>query len=242
MATVEESWLGYKARSFELLGLVEGDQVLDVGCGTGGDVRDIAGRFPGVSVLGIDASEEKIREARAQSLGLPRPVDFRVGDAYALAFDDETFDACRADRVFHHLVDPRRALGEIVRVTRSGGRVVVSDTDYDSLIVEAPDVALTGRILAHHTERMECGRVGRVLPGLLQDAGLWSVRVAPYAAVATDYDEEVLKLRDKAERAAHAGAVTSADAARWVESLVEAARAGRFVCAQIVLTVSGTKP
>lgn len=242
MATVEESWLGYKARSFELLGLVEGDQVLDVGCGTGGDVRDIAGRFPGVSVLGIDASEEKIREARAQSLGLPRPVDFRVGDAYALAFDDETFDACRADRVFHHLVDPRRALGEIVRVTRSGGRVVVSDTDYDSLIVEAPDVALTGRILAHHTERMECGRVGRVLPGLLQDAGLRSVRVAPYAAVATDYDEEVLKLRDKAERAAHAGAVTSADAARWVESLVEVARAGRFVCAQIVLTVSGTKP
>jgi len=242
VATVEERWLGYKARSFELLGLVEGDQVLDVGCGTGGDVRDIAGRFPGVSVLGIDASEEKIREARAQSLGLPRPVDFRVGDAYALAFDDETFDACRADRVFHHLVDPRRALGEIVRVTRSGGRVVVSDTDYDSLIVEAPDVALTGRILAHHTERMECGRVGRVLPGLLQDAGLRSVRVAPYAAVATDYDEEVLKLRDKAERAAHAGAVTSADAARWVESLVEAARAGRFVCAQIVLTVSGTKP
>ena len=68
------------------------------------------------------------------------------------------------------------------------------------------------------------------------------MRVAPYAAVATDYDEEVLKLRDKAERAAQAGAVTSADAARWVESLVEAARAGRFVCAQIVLTVSGTKP
>jgi ubiquinone/menaquinone biosynthesis C-methylase UbiE len=242
VATVEESWLGYKARSFELLGLVEGDQVLDVGCGTGGDVRAIAGRFPGVSVLGIDASEEKVREARALSLGLPRPVDFRVGDACALAFDDETFDASRADRVLHHLVDPRRALLEMARVTRSGGRVVVSDTDYDSLVVEAPDVALTGRILAHHTARMECGRVGRRLPGLLRDAGLGSVRVAPYAALATDYDEEVLKLRDKAERATEAGAITRAEAARWVESLVAAAQAGRFVCAQIVLTVSGTKP
>lgn len=242
MATVEEAWLGYKAQSFELLGLVEGDQVLDVGCGTGADVRAIAGRFPGVAVLGIDASEEKIREARALSLGLPRPVDFRVGDACALAFEDGSFDACRADRVFHHIVDPGRAMTEMVRVARSGGRVVVSDTDYESLVVEAPDVALTGRILAHHADRMESGRVGRRLPGLLRDAGLGSVRVAPWAAVATGYDEEVLKLRDKAERAAQAGAVTPAEAARWVESLEAADRAGRFVCAQIVLTVSGRKP
>ena len=242
MATVEEGWLGYKARSVDLLALEEGDQVLDVGCGTGGDVRTIAGRFPGVSVLGIDASDEKIREARALSLGLPRPLDFRVGDAYALPFEDETFDACRADRVFHHLVDPGRALGEMARVTRSGGRIAISDTDYGSLVVEAPDVALTGRILAHHAERMESGRVGRQLPGLLRDAGLGAVRVTPFAAVATEYDEEVLKLRDKAERAARAGVITAADAERWVESLAVAARAGRFVCAQIVLTVVGTKP
>jgi hypothetical protein len=59
--------------------------------------------------------------------------------------------------------------------------------------------------------------------------------------VATEYDEEVLKLRDKADRAAAAGAVGRADAARWVDSLVEAARRGRFVCAQLVLTVSGRR-
>jgi ubiquinone/menaquinone biosynthesis C-methylase UbiE len=241
VATVEESWLGYKARSFELLALADGDHVLDVGCGTGGDVRTIAGRFPGVSVLGIDASEDKIREARALSLGLPRPVDFRVGDAYALPLDNESVDACRADRVLHHLAEPRRALEEMSRVTRSGGRIAISDTDYDSLVVEAPDVALTSRIVAHHTERMESGRVGRQLPGLLRDAGLDAVQVTPYAAVATEYDEEVLKLRDKAERAAQAGAISPVDARRWVESLLAAAKAGRFVCAQIVLTVSGRK-
>jgi len=238
---VGAAWLGYKARSVELLALDEGDHVLDVGCGTGEDVRDIAGRVRGVSVVGIDVTEEKIRDARAQTLGLPRPVDFRVGDAYALPFEDATFDACRADRVFHHLVDPQKALAEMARVTRAGGRIAVSDTDYDSLVVEAVDRELTHRILQHHADRMECGRVGRKLPGLFLDAGLTSVAVTPYAAVATEYDEEVLKLRDKADRAAAAGAVTRADAARWVESLVETARAGRFVCAQIVLTVSGRK-
>jgi ubiquinone/menaquinone biosynthesis C-methylase UbiE len=137
VGTAEAAWLGYKARSFELLALAGGDHVLDVGCGTGEDVRTIAGRAPDVSATGIDASEDKIREARARTLGLPRPVDFRVGDAYAIPFEDETFDACRADRVFHHLVDPSKALAEMVRVTRSGGRVVVCDTDYDSLFVEA---------------------------------------------------------------------------------------------------------
>ena len=241
VGTAEDAWLGYKARSFDLLALTDGDQILDVGCGTGEDARRLAGRVAVVSVIGIDTSEEKIREARALTLGLPRPVDFRVGDAYTLPFDDETFDACRADRVFHHLVDPCRALTEMARVTRPGGRVVVSDTDYDSLVVEAPDLALTRTILTHHTERMESGRIGRRLPGLFLDAGLASLTVEPYAAVATDYDEEVLKLRDKAERAAKAGAIAPADAARWVESLVAADRAGRFVCAQIVLTVVGLK-
>ncbi|HWC04501.1 MAG TPA: methyltransferase domain-containing protein [Methylomirabilota bacterium] len=241
MGTREDGWLGYKARSFELLSLADGDQVLDVGCGTGEDVRTIAGRGAVVSVIGIDASEEKVREARALTLGLPRPVDFRVADACALPFEDETFDACRADRVFHHLVDPSRALAEMARVTRPGGRVVVSDTDYDSLVVEAPDLELTCRILAHHADRMESGRVGRRLPGMFRDAGLAAVTVTPYAALATGYDEDGLKLRDKAERAAKTGAVAPGEAARWVDSLVAADRAGRFVCAQIVLTVGGRK-
>jgi SAM-dependent methyltransferase len=237
-----DAWHGYKAGSYRLLALAEGDQVLDVGCGTGEDARAIAALVEGVSVIGIDASEEKIREARALSLGLPRPVDFRAADAYALPFEDDTFDACRADRVLHHLVDPAKAVAEMARVTRPGGRVVVSDTDYDTLVVEAPDPWLTRRIVGHHADRMECGRVGRRLPGLLGDAGLEAIAVTPYAAVATEYDEEVLKLRDKAERAAKAGVIDHADAGRWVESLVEAHEAGRFVCALIVLTVSGRKP
>ena len=242
MGTAEAAWLGYKARSFELLRLAGGDHALDVGCGTGEDARAIASSMSDVSVTGIDASEDKIRDAQARALGLPRPVDFRVGDACALPFDDESFDACRADRVFHHLVDPEKALAQMVRVIRSGGRVAVSDTDYDTLVVEAPDVDLTRRILAHHTARMESGRVGRRLRGLFLDAGLASVEIEPYAAVATEYDEEVLKLRDKADRAAAAGAIEPGEAARWVQSLVAADRARRFVCAQIVLTVHGRRP
>ena len=241
VGTAAAAWLGYKARSFELLVLTEGDHVLDVGCGVGEDVRAIAGLVRG-SVGG------RYRRERGQDPRRPRP-DPGAAAARGLPRRGRLRPSVRGRDVrclpgrsrLPPPGGPAKALAEMARVTRAGGRIAVSDTDYDSLVVEAVDPELTRRILQHHADRMECGRVGRKLPGLFLDAGLASVAVTPYAAVATEYDEEVLKLRDKADRAAAAGAITRADAARWVKSLVEAARAGRFVCAQLVLTVCGRK-
>jgi ubiquinone/menaquinone biosynthesis C-methylase UbiE len=238
---VAESWRAYKAEGFALLELAEGDQVLDLGCGTGEDVRVLAGLVRGVGVVGVDASEETIAAARAASLGLPWPVDFQVADAYRLPFDDATFDAGRADKVFHHLAAPAKALAELVRVTRPGGRVVVSDADYDTLLVAAPDRGLTRRILHHFADDLPHGAIGRDLPALFRDAGLGAVTVHPGTAVAGDYDEEVLRLAEKAERAASAGVVTAAEAAAWVRSLEAAHRAGRFFCAVTIVTVRGRK-
>ncbi|HEV8306575.1 MAG TPA: methyltransferase domain-containing protein [Methylomirabilota bacterium] len=234
-----EAWQGYKASSFERLELVEGDHVLDVGCGTGEDALEIARRVPGVAVIGVDVGEEKIAEARRRSLGVPRPVDFRVGDAYRLPFEAASFDACRADKVFHHLDDPAKALAEMIRVARSGARIVVSDVDYDTLIVEAPDRALTRRILSYHCDRMPSGAIGRRLPQLFQGGGLGAVEVFPTAVTVSELDDSVLKLRDKAEAAATAGVVSAAEAARWLASLEDADRAGGFLCAVTVFTVRG---
>jgi ubiquinone/menaquinone biosynthesis C-methylase UbiE len=239
--TAEEAWQGYKRRSYELLELREGDAILDVGCGSGEDSRALAQLVRGVSVLGVDADAGKIAEAQRLTLGLPQPVEFRVGDAYRLDFETATFDACRADKVFHHLDDPRKALGEMVRVARPGGRVVVSDVDYETLVVDGPDAGLSRRILGHHADRMPSGRVGRQLPALYRDAGLVSVDVFPYAAVVTEYEDDLLKLRDKAERAAAAAAVSPAEAAAWVASIEVAHAAGRFLCALTVFTVRGLK-
>jgi SAM-dependent methyltransferase len=239
--TPAEAWKGYKAGSFALLELAEGDSVLDVGCGTGEDARVLAGRVPGVSVVGVDASGEKIAEAHRATLGLPRPVDFRVGDAYRLDFEPESFDACRADKVFHHLDDPARALGEMSRVARPGARVVVSDVDYDTLVVEGPPADLSRRILGHHADRMPSGRIGRRLPALFRGAGLAAVEVFPEAVVVTGYDETVVGLRDKAHAAREAGIVSAAEAEGWLAAVAEADAAGRFLCALIVFSVRGRR-
>lgn len=242
MSAAAEAWRAYKPRSFELLALEAGDHVLDVGCGTGEDACALAGLWPGVAVLGIDASETKIAEALARTLGIPRPVEFRVGDAHRLDFEDATFDACRADKVFHHLDEPGKAFAEMVRVARPGGRVVVSDADYETLVVDAPDRALTRRILNGFCDGLPHGWLGRRLPGFYADAGLAEIAVVPATAVVLSYDEDVLHLAEKAEDACRAGVIAPAEAARWRAGLAEADRAGRFFCAVTVFTVSGRKP
>jgi ubiquinone/menaquinone biosynthesis C-methylase UbiE len=242
MPTPAEAWRGYKPESFALLEVVDGDQVLDVGCGTGEDARTLCRVARGVAVLGVDQSEAKIAEAERLTLGLPRAVDFRVGDAARLPLEDGTFDACRADKVFHHLDVPAKALAEMVRVARPSARIVVSDVDYDTLLVDAPDVPLTRRIVGHHADRMPSGRIGRQLPALFGWARLKDIGVFPYTAIVTADDEETLRLREKADRAREDGVISAEDAARWVAALEVADRAGRFFCALTLFTVRGRKP
>src|SRR5262249_54389046 len=87
---------------YELLGVAEGWSVLDVGCGLGEVCADLTGLVgPNGRVVGIDVSTALI--ARARERWSQSAVEFDVGDAEALAFEDECFDAVRAERVVQHL-------------------------------------------------------------------------------------------------------------------------------------------
>ncbi len=111
-------------RLVERLNLEAGDRVLDVGCGTGRLARWIAERVsPTGSVVGIDPVAERIAIANAGAGG----ITFAVGQAEDLgAFAAESFDAVSMSAVFHWVADKPRALAEIRRVLRPGGRLGVT--------------------------------------------------------------------------------------------------------------------
>lgn len=107
---------------------------LDVAAGTGHVSRALAPHVR--AIVALDAVEDMLvqgmEQARTSGLG---NIVFQRGEALALPYPDETFDLVVTRLSLHHLSDPQRAVAEMVRVCRTGGRVVLADLVRDP---EAP--------------------------------------------------------------------------------------------------------
>jgi ubiquinone/menaquinone biosynthesis C-methylase UbiE len=110
-----------------LLGLGEGERVLDIACGPGNFSREFARAVgPEGLVVGIDASRTMLERGAAENResGLQNVVLVR-GDATALPFADASFDAVCCFAALHLFADPHRGLDEMRRVLAPGGRVAL---------------------------------------------------------------------------------------------------------------------
>jgi len=126
-------FLGTRRPSYRALmeaaGVKAGDQTLDIGCGPGYFVRMLADRVGAAgAAVGLDAAPEMVEYARRKARRLPN-CRFESGPAEALPFPDGSFDVVLSSLVMHHLpIDLRlRAVGEMKRVLRVGGTVLLAD-------------------------------------------------------------------------------------------------------------------
>ncbi len=231
--------------TFALLDVQEGDHILDVGCGTGEDVRALAQRVGKTGrVVGVDISETMITEARRRAEGLNLPVEYRVADVQLLDFPDSTFDGCRTCRVLIHMENPRQALAEIFRVVRSGGTTIAFEPDWETTVIDAPDKTLTRKITNFWCDSFRSGWIGRQLPTHFKRFGLTDIAVFPRTIMVTDYTlvYEFFMLRNTLERAQEAGVISACEIANWSSHLEETSQAGHFFCAITGFGVSGKKP
>jgi ubiquinone/menaquinone biosynthesis C-methylase UbiE len=98
-----------------------GECILDIATGTGSAARRVAAR--GASVIGIDLGADLIEAAKAYAAEARLPIEFRVGDAEALPFDDQSFDAVISTFGVMFVSKPEAAVAELARVCKPGGRV-----------------------------------------------------------------------------------------------------------------------
>ncbi len=151
-------------------GVVPGERVVDVGCGTGALTNVLAELVGPDLVAASDPSEPFVEECRMQLAG----IDVRVGPAEELPFADDAFDASVAQLVFHFVGDQAAATAEMARVTRPGGRVAACVWDFTggmTLLRAYWDAALEVDSGAPDEVGRFGGRPGE-LAALWRDAGL----------------------------------------------------------------------
>ena len=102
-----------------------GEEVLDLGCGTGALMKQVISEDSHRHLTGIDLSSQMIEKAKHQ---LKNKATLVVGDSENLPFFDQTFDIVYCNDSFHHYPNPQKAIAEIYRVLKIGGTLIIGDT------------------------------------------------------------------------------------------------------------------
>jgi ubiquinone/menaquinone biosynthesis C-methylase UbiE len=235
----------YKKSTFEMLKPQPGECLLDVGCGTGDDVLALARMVPRAGrVVGIDRDLNMIAEAWRRAAEESLPVEFKVGDVHKLEFPDGSFSACRSDRVFQHLESPEQALAEIVRTLKPGGRVVISDPDWATLVVDAAAPKTTRKIVQFICEvQIRNSDMGRRLRSLFRLTGLKDIRVSAGTIMIIDLRlaNQVWSLEKNAADARAASVISESECNDWLHAISAAAENDNFLGACTGFMACGVK-
>lgn len=236
-----------RQQGYEMLRLQPGASVLDVGCGAGEVCVDLANRVgPQGRVVGVDLSETMIDASRRTVGQAGLAVELRVASAYELPFPAGAFDAVRSERVLQHLDAPERALAEMLRVTRAGGRIVVIDPDHGQigLALDDPEQARVFEAFRRAVLRAIVNpHSGTRLRGMFVRAGLVEIDLAGTTIEWTQPDfVRMLSLGDRLSSAVDAGDITRDEADRFASALEHRHRTGTFFGNGVGYRVAATKP
>jgi ubiquinone/menaquinone biosynthesis C-methylase UbiE len=224
-----------RAESYRLLGLKRGASCVDVACGAGHAVAELAAK--GLKVTGVDTDAEAIEAARGRAPG----GMFHVAHSDDLPLEDESMDGYRAVRLFHLLEDPVPTVAEAWRVLRPGGRIVLGGQDYGFLLIDSTDQDLTDVVLLGLESRSVSPRAARSFRDVLLDTGFQDVEVVVRTEVVTDHAVMAQQLEAAAAAAVEKALITQEDADDWLAEQADRGKRDRFLAAIPTLLVGGRR-
>ena len=172
----------------EALASAPGHRVLDVGCGPGfycAELIEEVGAEGGVVGIDPSAAMLALAERRCEGLG---DISLLEGSADPLPVEDEGFDRAVCVQVLEYVEDVAAALGELRRVLRPGGRVVVWDIDWATASLHSDDPERNERVLRAWDEHLVHPSLPRTLAAALGAAGFADVRMTAHPFATNDHD------------------------------------------------------
>ena len=212
------------------LALKSGQAVLDLGCGGGQLLRDIAlavgdkGR-----AAGMDASAEQVSAAATHCQGLAA-VELLEGDATDLPFDDASFDSLASIQMLEYVDNVDGVLQQTRRVLKPGGKAVLVSVLWDHWRFHGAEERLNDRM--HEAWRAHCPHqmLPMALPGKLEPLGFGGIEQKPLTIFNSDLHENSFAYWGARliARFAEDNGVGKKDADLWLAQIEEADREGRF--------------
>ena len=228
----------------DVLVIQPGETVLEVGCGSGVIMRELARRTAGANrLIGRDVNTYLLREARAlaRRAGLLDLIDFGEGSGEALPLSDGAVDVALSSTVFEE-GDADQMLAEIVRVTRPGGRIgiIVRATDMPFWVNLPLDPALKAKVDAPNVIGGGVALKGVADASLyrrLAALGLTGLKCFPQLVSVVPGSERIERYQQQI-----LAALTAAEATTWHQAVTAAEREGTFFIAQPYHCAVATKP
>lgn len=143
-----------------------------------------------------------------------------------------------------HLNNPEQALLEMARVTKTDGRLVVAEPDWETWVIDVPERSLTRKIQHHAVDTyVRNGWMGRQLYALSKTCGLENIEIIPFTLVHRDFAQAstTFAFSTHADRARSAGVISEGEAKTWLDQMRDAASKACFFAALTFFVLSAKK-
>lgn len=222
-----------RARVRDAVDPTTGDDALCIGPGPGFEPAELADCVaPGGSVTAVDISDSMLEMTRRRC-GPDSSVSVTRGLAESLPFRDDAFDIVTAVQVFEYLPDAERAVAELARVLRPGGRAAVVATDWRSLVWRADDDERCERIMDAYGDHCADTRMGSRLQTLFRaDPTVRLTSIEPYPVLQTAVSDGAFYSRFAklvADYVRGHDAVPAAEVDAWLGDVEDRSEEARFL-------------